>query len=46
MQKYEEAIKDYTKALEIEPENSTAYHNRGSLLERLGHLKVPPQTPK
>lgn len=39
LKRYAEAVKDYTHALEIEPNNSTAYHNRGSLLERLGNLK-------
>ena len=32
----EEAIADYSRALELEPHNSTAYHNRASLFERLG----------
>jgi tetratricopeptide (TPR) repeat protein len=40
MQKYGEAVKDYPVALQLEPENATAYHNRGSLFERLGKTKV------
>ena len=32
----DEAIQDYTRALELEPGNATAYHNRGSLYERVG----------
>lgn len=27
---------DYSVALELEPKNSTAYHNRGALYERNG----------
>lgn len=33
---FEEAVADYSKALQIEPSNATALHNRGSLFERLG----------
>ncbi len=32
----DDAVKDYTKALELEPRNATAYHNRASLFERQG----------
>lgn len=31
-------MSDYTRALEIQPGNATAYHNRASLFERLGRL--------
>ena len=32
----EEAIKDYTKAIELNPEYALAYNNRGKALEDLG----------
>lgn len=32
----EDAIADYSRALELEPANATALHNRGALYERLG----------
>ena len=34
--KYEEAIKDYDKAIELYPNNSAAYYNRGSVKDVLG----------
>lgn len=33
--KYEDAYEDYTRAIEIQPKNSNAYHNRGNIGERL-----------
>lgn len=36
LSQFEEAVFDYSKALQVEPTNSTALHNRGSLFERLG----------
>lgn len=36
MGRCEEAVADYTRALDIEPGNPAALHNRGSLYERLG----------
>ena len=34
----QESADDYTMALQLDPENAAAYHNRGSLRERLGDL--------
>jgi Flp pilus assembly protein TadD len=36
MDNVDSALSDYSKALELEPNNSTAYHNRAMLFERKG----------
>ncbi len=36
---YEEAIKSYSKAIELNPKDDVAYNNRGSAKNRLGHWK-------
>ena len=33
---YEQAIKDYDKAIELNPEYATAYNNRGNAYAKLG----------
>ena len=37
--RHDEALEDYTRALEMQPKNSTAYHNRGNTLEKMGRLE-------
>ncbi|MGD2033745.1 MAG: tetratricopeptide repeat protein, partial [Bacteroidales bacterium] len=36
---YQEAVNQYTKALELDPQNGQAYEDRGKVLEHLGKLK-------
>jgi Flp pilus assembly protein TadD len=36
MELYEEALADFDKAIELQPDNATAYKGRGSLYEFLG----------
>ena len=36
MRKYEEAIKDYNKAIELNPNYASAFNNRGSTFNRMG----------
>jgi len=31
----DQAVSDYSRALDLEPNNATAYHNRAALFERL-----------
>jgi hypothetical protein len=38
-------VADYSRALQIEPANATALHNRGSLFERLGRCAAVAQLP-
>jgi|TARA_B110000208_G_C11747198_1_gene422149 Flp pilus assembly protein TadD len=35
----EQAVADYSHALEIEPANANAFHNRGTTLDKMGRLK-------
>jgi tetratricopeptide (TPR) repeat protein len=37
--KYDLAIQDYTKALEVDPANSFAYYNRGITKDRMGDFE-------
>ena len=37
---HEKALADYTRALQMQPNNSTAYHNRGNTLEKMGRLEA------
>ena len=37
MGKYNEAIKDYDKGIELDPQDAMAYRNRGSLYFELGN---------
>ncbi|MEI6687187.1 MAG: tetratricopeptide repeat protein, partial [Planctomycetota bacterium] len=38
--KYPEAIADYTKAIELNPNLATAYYNRGIVLKSLGKTEA------
>jgi Flp pilus assembly protein TadD len=40
LDRLEEAIADYNTAVKLEPSNATAFHNRGSLHERLGDMQL------
>jgi len=37
--RFEEAISDFSKAIEIDPKNSVYLHNRGCCYRNLGDLK-------
>ena len=39
IKKYEEAIADYTKAIELDPKDADAYYNRGGAYKALGKTK-------
>ena len=36
---YEDSLKDYNKAIELDPNNPEAYHERGSVKDKMGNLK-------
>lgn len=38
MGRLEQAVTDYTRAIELEPRNANAYHNRGSTSDKVGPL--------
>jgi Flp pilus assembly protein TadD len=38
MGRLDEAVSDYSRALELDARNANAYHNRGSTLDKLGRL--------
>jgi len=37
---YKEAIKDFTRVIEIDPENANAYFNRGCCYDSVGELDL------
>lgn len=39
MGRFEEALRDYTAAIAVEPRNANAYHNRGAVYDKLGRLE-------
>ena len=36
---YEEAIEDYSKAIDLDPNHSNAYNNRGVVKHKLGNYE-------
>ena len=39
LNRFEEAIEDYSEAIRLDPNNSHSYHNRGILYEKLNQLE-------
>ena len=40
MGQYKEAIKDFTRVIEIDPDNANAYFNRGCCYDSVGELDL------
>ena len=38
LERYEEAVEDYSTVISLDPHNSHAFHNRGISLDKLGHF--------
>ena len=41
LEDYSGAIADYTKSIELDPNNANTYNNRGNLLTRLEEYNLP-----